>query len=42
MHTECLRNDTGVSVVLVLKLWTFLEGGHTEEGYVLANQIVEV
>jgi hypothetical protein len=41
-HTECQRSDTEVSVVPVLQLWIFLEGGHTEGGCVLENQIAEV
>jgi hypothetical protein len=41
-RTVCQRNDTEVSVVPVLQLQTFLEGGRTEVGCVLVNQIAKV
>jgi len=41
MRTVCQRNDIEVSVVPVWQLWTSLEGGHIEEGYLLVNQIAK-
>jgi hypothetical protein len=41
-HTECQRSDTEVSVVPVLQLWIFLEGGNIEGGCDLVKQIAEV